>query len=213
MSVTVVAGDARWALPHGRDPIDLLAEHGLAGEPAHAALGVAGDLEVHYRATALDHPVEVPELARGGPRVLQRTAAYALVRDGDRLLMSRLADWVGGAGGLWTLPGGGIDPGEEPRAAVVREVHEETGQHVVVGDLVQVQSLHHVDEAEDFHALRLVYLAQCPAPTAARVVEIDGSTGEAVWAPLDGLAGLPQTGMVAEALVHLPDAGIPVGEP
>ena len=28
---------------------------------------------------------------------------------------------------LWTLPGGGLDHGEDPRDAVVREVHEETG--------------------------------------------------------------------------------------
>jgi 8-oxo-dGTP pyrophosphatase MutT (NUDIX family) len=30
---------------------------------------------------------------------------------------------------IWVLPGGGIDPGEEPCDAVVREVLEETGLH------------------------------------------------------------------------------------
>lgn len=208
MSGVVVAGDAgRWPLPHGRDPADLLAEQGLAGDPVRSVLGADGRVEVHYAVEALDEAVVAPELepAGRGATVLQRIAAYALVLDGDQLLMSRLADWVGGgAGGLWTLPGGGVDPGEEPLDAVVREVHEETGQNVEVGDLVQVQSKHHVDAQEDFHALRLVYLADCPRPTAARVVEIDGSTGAAAWVSLGRLPEVPQTGMVAAALPHLP---------
>lgn len=212
MSVVVVAEDAgRWPLPHGRDPADLLAEHGLAGELVRSVLGADGCVEVHYAVEALGQAVVAPTLepAARGASVLQRIAAYALVRDGDQLLMSRLAGWVGGgAGGLWTLPGGGVDPHEEPLDAVVREVHEETGQHVEVGDLVQVQSKHYVDAQENFHAVRLIYLADCPRPTAARVVEIDGSTGAAAWVPLDRLSDLPRAAMVGTALPYLPGAGV-----
>lgn len=205
MSVVVVAGGAgRWPLRHGRDPVDLLAEHGLAGVPVRSVLGGDGGVELHYSVAALDQPVAspVPEAGAPGAKILQRLAAYALVLDGDRLLMSRLAPWVGGAGGLWTLPGGGIDPGEEPVDAVVREVHEETAQHVEVGDLVQVQSTHRVEAGEDFHAVRLIYLADCPDPTAAVVTEVDGSTGAAAWVPLGRLDELPQTGMIGLALPH-----------
>jgi mutator protein MutT len=38
--------------------------------------------------------------------------------------------------GLWSLPGGRVEPGETDGAAVVREVAEETGLTVTVGELV-----------------------------------------------------------------------------
>lgn len=33
---------------------------------------------------------------------------------------------------VWVLPGGGIDPGESPEEALVREIHEETGYRVKI---------------------------------------------------------------------------------
>ena len=38
--------------------------------------------------------------------------------------------------GMWTLPGGGLDHGEDPRAGVRREVYEETGLTVTPGRLL-----------------------------------------------------------------------------
>lgn len=39
-------------------------------------------------------------------------------------------------GGGWELPGGKIEPGESPQEAVVREIREELGVSVQVGDLL-----------------------------------------------------------------------------
>jgi putative (di)nucleoside polyphosphate hydrolase len=46
-------------------------------------------------------------------------------RDG-LVFVGRRAD-LGSAGGAWQMPQGGIDPGEDPRLAVMRELEEETG--------------------------------------------------------------------------------------
>jgi 8-oxo-dGTP diphosphatase len=60
----------------------------------------------------------------------RRRAAAVIIRDG-RLLMVRERG-TGPAGRhdgqeYWTLPGGGIEPGESPEDAVAREVAEEVG--------------------------------------------------------------------------------------
>lgn len=204
----------RWPLLHGQDPLDLLAEQGWTGQPMASSLEQDGPVEIRY--DVVPRPAATPvEIHTGAPgaKVLQRLAAYALVVDEGRLLMSQLAGWVSGAAGLWTLPGGGVDPGEAPRDGVVREVDEEAGQRVVVDELVQVQSRHWVgevasgDKHEDFHAVRLIHRASCPHPTPAHVVEVDGSTAAAAWVPLGEVAGLALADMVRVAWPFVPGGG------
>ncbi|HVU61770.1 MAG TPA: NUDIX domain-containing protein [Mycobacteriales bacterium] len=61
--------------------------------------------------------------------------AGAVVRDaGGRLLLVRRG--TPPAQGSWTLPGGRVEPGENPAAAAAREVREETGLDVDVGRLL-----------------------------------------------------------------------------
>ena len=138
---------------------------------------------------------------------VQRVAAYAvIVRDG-LILLSRLAPRVS-RHEIWTLPGGGLDHGEDPRDAVVREVHEETGLAVTIGEDARTYSLHLPDtwrrgRRVDAHSLRIVYDGWVPTDSPApRVVEVDGSTIEAAWQPLTAVldGSLPTVSLVKEAL-------------
>ena len=70
---------------------------------------------------------------------LQRVAAYALILRDDRILLTRLASRIS-ADEKWHLPGGGVDHGENPRDALVREIREETGLDVEVTGLVGIYS-------------------------------------------------------------------------
>ena len=58
-----------------------------------------------------------------GRRYIRRPGVYAVLwRDGEVLLTHQDAPWP-----EYQLPGGGIDPGEQPLPALHREVREETG--------------------------------------------------------------------------------------
>ena len=135
-----------------------------------------------------------------GPARRQRVAAYALVRRDDQVLLCHLSAKVRFDG--WTLPGGGVDHGESPRAALVREVHEETGLTVVPGRVLDVYSHHFTGHSprgvlEDFHGLGLIFEAELvPASydVEPHVVEVDGSTDRSSWVDLAEAAQLPLTG-------------------
>lgn len=146
----------------------------------------------------------------------QRVGAYAVMlreRDGRvEILLSRLAPRVSRLE-QWTLPGGGIDHGEDPRVGVIREIHEETGLDATIGETAHVYSAHLPRASRDgllvdAHAIRIVYDGWvAPDAPAPRVLEVDGSTSEAAWKTLDDVVSgaVPVAGLVTEALVdHLP---------
>jgi 8-oxo-dGTP diphosphatase len=142
----------------------------------------------------------------------QRVAAYAVILRNEQILLCKLAPRIS-AEELWTLPGGGVEHGEHPRDAVLREVAEETGLDAQVGDAARVYSAHlpgawRGGARVDVHALRIVYdgwvATDAPPP---RVVEVDGSTGEAAWVPLSAVLDgtVPVVALVREALAdHRP---------
>ena len=59
------------------------------------------------------------------PTTISVVAAALLAADGKILMQQR--SLAGQHGGLWEFPGGKIEPGESPRAALFRELAEELG--------------------------------------------------------------------------------------
>lgn len=66
---------------------------------------------------------------------LRATAGVVVSDDQDRVLLMRRR-----TEDTWSLPGGGLEPGETWAAAAVRECLEETGWHVEVSGLLGVYS-------------------------------------------------------------------------
>jgi ADP-ribose pyrophosphatase YjhB (NUDIX family) len=133
---------------------------------------------------------------------LVRVAAYAVCRDGDRLLCCRLAPGEPSPG-AWTLPGGGIDFGEQPEAAVLRELAEETGLVGRVEGIAAARSRVFPGRLPDgrsreMQALALLYRVTIVG--GALRDEPDGSTDRAAWLSRAELARVRVVAMMRTAL-------------
>jgi 8-oxo-dGTP diphosphatase len=88
-----------------------------------------------------------------------RLAVRAMVVEDGRLLLVNA--YAGGASDLWCAPGGGAEAGTGLKANLAREVLEETGLAVAVGDLALVNEFHNPDTA--FHQVELFFRARVTA--------------------------------------------------
>jgi len=207
---------ADFVLAHGADPVRELGRQGWATvRLAEASLGQDGALVLGYTvhpATPLQGrqrpvPSDPGLVVREGERAepYQRAAAYAVVSGPPGVLLTQLSETTSAAG-RWTLPGGGLDPGESPEEALHREVWEESGQVVSDVRLLDLQTSHWVGRApsgrlEDFHAVRIVYAASCPSPTELVVHDVGGSTSAVSWVREQDLGQYP---LVRSFGPHLP---------
>lgn len=196
-------------LPHGIDPQRLAGERGYRIVRPLSATGAAPTLTItvqvvrHHGEGRLP-PVGPRAIDRGldlgsspQPVVRQRLAAYGIVLSDLGLLATQFSDLTA-VPGLWGLPGGGIDVGEIPSQALVREVAEETGQLLEISQLLDVQTDHWIGRSpsgvvEDFHAVRIIYAGRCTKPASPVVHDVGGTTSAATWFDLTDWARQPWT--------------------
>lgn len=77
-------------------------------------------------------------------------AAVALIDADGRILLAQRPEGKSMAG-LWEFPGGKVEPGETPEAALVRELHEELGIETWNSCLAPLTFASHT--YDDFHLL------------------------------------------------------------
>ena len=132
---------------------------------------------------AVERPYDGPNRTRLG--------SYSLCLDGDRILLARLSA-VEVDYGAWTMPGGGVDFGEHPDAACLRELEEETGLtgeiEGVAGVFSHVYEQSRFARGADLHFLGIVYRVRITGGGLRD--ETDGTTDTAAWIPREELRSL-----------------------
>ncbi|MEM9088650.1 MAG: NUDIX domain-containing protein [Cyanobacteria bacterium P01_F01_bin.53] len=117
-----------------------------------------------------------------------RVSAYGLVMNEQRILLCRVSKALPRWEGQWTLPGGGIDFGEHPQDAMVREVNEETGLIVAPTNIATINSLYDDSGKTDFHGIRILYHTQLLGGELC--YELEGTTDKCQWWTQQELANL-----------------------
>jgi ADP-ribose pyrophosphatase YjhB (NUDIX family) len=129
-----------------------------------------------------------------------RLAAYAWCERDGAVLLTRVSPH-GPGGGLWTLPGGGLDFGEDPAAAATREVNEETGYDIELGDLLGIRSAvlepAHTVSGHRVHTVGILYRGTITGGDLR--LEHEGSTDLAAWVPFGELDDLPSVDLLTWA--------------
>lgn len=145
-----------------------------------------------------------------------RLAAYGVCIDAGRVLLVHHR-----ATGHWTLPGGGVEHGEDPIETPVRELLEETGYRGVVQQLLGVDSriipaAERLRPGPEHQNVGIYYRVSITGGDLR--TEPDPEIVAAAWVPVEDVANLRRSSLVAIGLglnEHMPADGhvapVPVG--
>ena len=137
----------------------------------------------------------------------RRAAAYVLCRDDDgRILLTRFTQAGNPDSGSWTMPGGGMEWGEDPIETAARELEEETGLHAEIGGVVGVFSrwyeAHEANSGNAGHVVGIVYEGRNVRGVLRTEFsrDADNTTDGAAWFTLEEACAVPHVELVAYCL-------------
>lgn len=122
------------------------------------------------------------------PRVSTTIVAAGVLFDGGKVLVTqrKAGSHLAGA---WEFPGGKVEPGEDPRAALVRELGEELGVEARAGDVVEVTFHRYPEKAVLLLFFEAMLAEGSPAPSAVDVAALrwagPDDLDEAAFPPAD----------------------------
>ena len=98
----------------------------------------------------------------------------AIIMDGSRMLLIKRSNRYADSGGIWDIPGGRLNFGEEPEDGLRREVREETGLEIEIKRILDASTIFLDDKT---HIVRLTYLCT----STDTVVRLSDEHTEAKW--------------------------------
>jgi 8-oxo-dGTP diphosphatase len=102
---------------------------------------------------------------------IQELNSYLVLFNKDRVLVVKREN------DLWEFPGGGVDWGEDPQRAAIRETKEETGLDATNVRMVTITSATYEKGEDEKHSVYVVYKGE----TDSEEVKLSGEHTEYRW--------------------------------